>query len=122
VIDDHGASKSKKSKKTEDDFESLQVMQFRLKMKDGLVYMGSEPKPKPATEETLKKKFGARYADVRGCFDDGLKSWRGKEEELTRVAFGMYERFRPTVKAGEKGWGRKGELNLDTVRDVVMKS
>jgi hypothetical protein len=97
-------------------------MQFKLKTKDGLVYMGGEPKPKPGTEEMLKRKFGARYEDVRGCFEEGLRSWVGEEDELTREAFGMYERFRPTVKAGERGWGRKGELSLDTVREVVMKS
>lgn len=97
-------------------------MQFKLKTKDGLVYMGSDPKPKPGTEETLKRRFGERYADVRGCFDTALKSWTGDEEELTKAAFGMYERFRPTVKVGKKGWGKRGELNLDTVKDVVMKS
>jgi hypothetical protein len=124
TIDDHRDSKPKQKRKADDDFERLQVMQFKLRTRGGLVYVGSgsDAKPKPGTEEMLKRKFGTRYGDVRRCFEEGLEGWRGEEGELMEGAFGMYERFRPTVEAGQKGWGRKGELSLDRVREVVMKS
>ena len=33
-------------------------------------------------------------------------------DELNRVGFRLYERFRPEVSAGAKGWGAKGVLEL----------
>ena len=39
-------------------------------------------------------------------------------EELADVAYGLYERFRPEVPKGEKGWGRQGELRLDLIRSL----
>jgi hypothetical protein len=36
--------------------------------------------------------------------------------QLNRVGFRLYERFRPEVPEGVKGWGAKGELHLDLLR------
>ena len=33
-------------------------------------------------------------------------------EELNRVGFRLYERFRPEVPPGVQGWGAKGVLDL----------
>lgn len=38
--------------------------------------------------------------------------------ELNRVGFHLYERFRPEVPAGAKGWGAKGVLDLDRIRSA----
>jgi len=77
-------------------------------------------KPKKANEQTLIKKFGeAAYERVKDTFRDSLQSWSGQEDELNAQAFHHYEVFRPTVPKGQKGWGRKGNLNLQTVREAV---
>ena len=39
--------------------------------------------------------------------------------DLHRRGFRLYERFRPSVPAGESGWGAKGELDLAEVRALA---
>ncbi len=38
-----------------------------------------------------------------------------KLEQLQREAFGLYEQFRPEIPEGVRGWGAKGELNLERI-------
>jgi hypothetical protein len=111
-------SEGKRGKKKGEEGKEFDLMHFKLRLKDGLVVMGG--KGKDGGEDALKRKFGeAGYVKVKGVFEEVLKSWKGQEEELNKRAFHMYEDFRPDVKRGQKGWGRKGELRLGTVRSVV---
>jgi hypothetical protein len=34
-------------------------------------------------------------------------------EELASQAYTLYEKFRPTIPAGVRGWGAAGNLDLD---------
>ena len=56
---------------------------------------------------------------VKGVFKEALEGWKGEEGELNWKGFGLYESFRPDVSKGQKGWGRKGELDLGKIREVV---
>ena len=121
---DESEEKEKKrhnAKKKQKDLNDIEVMHFKLRLKDGLALVGSsDTKGKPGNEEALKKKFGdGEYDKAREAFEEVLQSWKGEEEELNKKAFGHYEKFRPEVKSGQKGWGRKGELSLETVKNVV---
>jgi len=40
-------------------------------------------------------------------------------KELERKAYDLYEKFRPEIPEGTKGWGAKGELDLDTIRSLA---
>jgi hypothetical protein len=108
---------AKKERKEEQGFEEVEVMRFKLRIKDGKAYVGD--KPQTDKENNLKSKFGDRYYEVRRAFDAALRSWEGKQDELMHKAFSMYEHFRPLVKSG---WGRQGELDLSMVEDVVSTS
>ena len=115
---DSATAEKKKKRSERDQLDELEVMGFYLKLKDGHVLVGD--KPKKANEQTLIKKFGeAAYERVKETFQDSLQSWSGQEDELNAQAFHHYEVFRPTVPKGQKGWGRKGNLNLQTVKDAV---
>lgn len=93
-------------------------MGFHVKLNDGQAMVGD--KPKKPNEETLKKKFGeSEYERVKAVFEECLKTWKGKEDDLDGQAFHFYEVFRPTVPPGQKGWGRKGMLNLATVKSAT---
>lgn len=101
-----------------DELDELEVMGFHLKLKEGQALVGD--KPKKANEAALVKKFGEEaYEKTKHAFEEALKSWSGQEEGLNAQAFHHYEDFRPTVPKGQKGWGRKGMLNLNAVRDAV---
>jgi hypothetical protein len=48
----------------------------------------------------------------------GSRNW--PPDELNRVGFRLYEQFRPEVPERVKGWGAKGELDLDRVRQALF--
>jgi hypothetical protein len=107
--------------KENEDLDVVRTMHFNLKLKDGLALVGSSSNGKPPGEDALRKKFGEAYGQVRGIFEEALESWKGKEEELNERAFGFYEEFRPEVKNGQRGWGRKGVLDLEKVKATVAR-
>lgn len=98
------------------DFEDdIEVMQFHLNVKGGKTYMGT--KAESTSEDGLRQKFGQRYDEAKGCLEEVLK---GKSvEDIRERGFHMYEQFRPNVKPGTSGWGRKGELDIEKVKSVV---
>ncbi|KAF2209975.1 hypothetical protein CERZMDRAFT_100026 [Cercospora zeae-maydis SCOH1-5] len=113
------AAKQQKRKENQAELEEVDVMSFHLKLRDGSAMVGDQPKKE--NEEALKKKYGgeAEYNKVREAMLEALEEWKEKEEELSKRGFHMYEDFRPSVAAGQKGWGRKGELSLKRIRDAV---
>lgn len=96
------------------------VMSFPLPVKNGAVLLSGTPKT--VKEGSLQAKFGGEevYAQVKSTMQDALNRWSDSKDELDRRAFRMYEKFRPTVPPGERGWGRKGELNLAEVDRVIV--
>ncbi|PPJ52731.1 hypothetical protein CBER1_11352 [Cercospora berteroae] len=113
------AAKQQKRKQDQAELEEIDVMTFHIKLKDGLAVVGDQPNK--ANEDTLKKKYGGdeTYNKVRKAMLGALEGRKGKEEELSKRGFHMYEDFRPSVAPGQKGWGRKGELSLKRIRDTV---
>ena len=68
-------------------------------------------------EKYLKQKFGDDLDDARSAMEKLAKSYTPKQ--LESHAFSLYEKFRPVVPEGMKGWGAKGELNLETIRSLA---
>ena len=40
-------------------------------------------------------------------------------DDLAERAFALYERFRPEIPGGKKGWGAKGTLDLGLIRSLA---
>jgi hypothetical protein len=116
------AAKKRKPEQSKANLDEVDVMGFTLHVDgDGQAMVGD--KPKKGNEEALKKKYGLEnFEHAKRAFEDALQTWKGKEDDLNSGAFHMYEDFRPTVAAGQKGWGRKGVLNLETVKKAVRNS
>lgn len=97
-------------------------MDFPLPVKDSVVLLSGTPKK--ANEGQLVAKYGGQeaYDRVKAAMNGALASWEGDEDDLDKKAFGMYEKFRPSVPAGEKGWGRKGQLSLAQIKSVARRS
>jgi hypothetical protein len=51
-----------------------------------------------------------------------LRIYAWQPEELNRVGFRLYERFRPDVPEGAQGWGAKGELRVERIVGGAAKS
>jgi hypothetical protein len=70
-----------------------------------------------SVETYLEQKFGDEYAPSRAALEQLAKSYSPRE--LESQAYDLYEKFRPTIPEGKKGWGAKGELDLDYVRSLA---
>lgn len=67
----------------------------------------------------LETKFGDALRDVRRAMELLARSRR--PEELADQAYALYERFRPAIPPGRRGWGAKGDLDLSLIRSLARK-
>jgi hypothetical protein len=66
-----------------------------------------------SVEHYLQQKFGENLGVVRSAMERLAKSY--DRQELAAAAYSLYERFRPEIPEGKKGWGAKGELDLGLI-------
>jgi hypothetical protein len=78
---------------------------------------GGEPIKPEAVRTYLEKKFGENLAEARAAMEALARSVT--PTQLEARAFPLYEKFRPQVPEGKKGWGAKGELDLDMIRRLA---
>ena len=72
-----------------------------------------KPADPAAVRRYLARAFGDRLADVRAAMAAVAATM--PSDELNRVGFRLYERFRPDIPAGAAGWGAKGELHIERI-------
>jgi len=81
-----------------------------------------------AERDAREAKDLAADAAMKGYAEDELKNARAAMEKLAKAytpkqlaveAYGLYEKFRPEIPGGMKGWGVKGELDLDYIRALA---
>ena len=65
----------------------------------------------------LEGKFGDDFGQVRSAMQRLARSFQPKE--LAERCFELYERFRPAIPSGVKGWGAKGELDLRVIEGLI---
>jgi hypothetical protein len=72
-----------------------------------------------SVERYLELKFGEDLAAAKSAMAALAKA--RSPASLAGEAYALYEAFRPAVPKGEKGWGAKGELDLDRVRSLAAR-
>jgi hypothetical protein len=77
---------------------------------------GEEIDPQ-SVETYLLKKFGDDLGDAREAMEKLARSFTPKQLEIK--AYSLYEKFRPKIPEGTKGWGAKGELDLEYIRSLA---
>jgi len=70
-----------------------------------------------SVEKYLKQKFGEDLDEARSAMEKLVRSRTPKR--LETEAYSLYEKFRPKIPEGTKGWGAKGELDLDTINSLA---
>ena len=70
-----------------------------------------------SVETYLEQKFGEDLEDARKAMEKLAKAFTPKQ--LKSKAYDLYEKFRPEIPEGKKGWGAKGELDLDYIRSLA---
>ena len=71
-------------------------------------------------ERYLESKFGPDLRRFREAMQDLADSVA--PAELQANGFAMYEKFRPEIPEGVKGWGAAGELDLERIKSVNRPS
>ncbi len=72
-----------------------------------------------SVERYLASKLGPAEQAVREAMTVLAESM--PPVELARQAFGLYTRFRPSVPAGEQGWGAAGVLDIAAIRRLAAE-
>ena len=80
---------------------------------------GDKPIDPDRVARYLSHKFGDNLDSVKEAME-GLAGACGPDD-LAERAFASYERFRPAIPAGKKGWGAKGQLDLDLIRSLAAR-
>jgi hypothetical protein len=70
-----------------------------------------------SVQRYLEQKFGDRLEEARGAMEKLAKAYTPKK--LEAEAYPLYEKFRPTIPEGKKGWGAKGQLDLDYILSLA---
>jgi hypothetical protein len=77
----------------------------------------NKPIEAKSVERYLESKFGESLGAARAAMRDLAEAFR--PEQLSKIAFSLYERFRPAIPEGVTGWGAKGRLDLDRIRSLA---
>jgi hypothetical protein len=81
---------------------------------DGILAVrGNKPLDPDSVRRYLEDKFGDDLKAVRSAMRKLARAY--KPQGLAHDAYRLYERFRPDIPAGKKGWGAKGDLDLGLV-------
>jgi len=85
---------------------------------DGVRAVVKDKPIEPAkVQEYLDGKFGEHLDAVRLAMQELAAAF--EPDELEERAYSFYEQFRPKIAAGKRGWGQKGDLDLDFIRSLA---
>jgi hypothetical protein len=79
----------------------------------------NQPIEAKSVQRYLESKFGESLGTARSAMRDLAKAFR--PEQLRTKAFALYEEFRPAIPAGVRGWGAKGNLDIDRIHSLAME-
>jgi len=88
---------------------------------EGLRALSGENSIRPeGVQKYLEGKFGDAIEDVSSAMLDLAKSL--PPSQLAEKAYAPYEKFRPEIPPGKKGWGASGKLDLNLIRKMASAS
>lgn len=68
----------------------------------------------------LEQKFGVALSEVEVAMRALAKAY--PPQKLATIGFSLYEEFRPEAPKGVKGWGAKGRLDLNRLRELARSA
>jgi hypothetical protein len=69
-----------------------------------------------SVERYLRVKFKDQLAEVSAAMKDLAGSY--EPAVLEKRGYDLYEKFRPEIPEGKRGWGAAGELDLDKIQSL----
>jgi hypothetical protein len=80
---------------------------------------GNKPIDPDSVRRYLEDKFGEDLGSGSQGHDEARQGVPAGE--LAEQAYRLYERFRPFVPEGRKGWGARGELDLGVIEGLARR-
>ena len=79
---------------------------------------------KPASAEAVHRYLDSRFGESLEAVREAMTLLARSRPRATLAgeAFSLYERFRPSIPAGVRGWGAKGVLDLGVIRGLASRS
>ena len=76
---------------------------------------------KPMSPESVERYLESKFKDSLGAVREAMEALAGALDpaDLAASAFDLYERFRPVIPRGTKGWGAAGVLDLELIRSLA---
>ena len=88
--------------------------------RDGLrAVVGHKPIDPDGVKAYLEKKLGVSFGTVKAAMEALAGAY--EPEDLEQAAYGLYERFRPEIPEGKRGWGQKGRLDLGVMGELARR-
>jgi hypothetical protein len=86
---------------------------------EGLRALSGESPIRPeSVQKYLEGKFDDALGDVSKAMPELGKSLPASQ--LAEKAYNLYEKFRPEIPPGQKGWGASDKLDLDLIRKMAL--
>jgi hypothetical protein len=81
-------------------------------------------KDKPMDPKSAQSYLEGKFGDALDGVCEVMKRLAKSMEpaELAEEAYALYEKFRPGIPSGKRGWEAAGTLNLDTIRGLAKES
>jgi len=78
-------------------------------------------KDRPVAPESVERYLQSKFGGALDAARRAMETLAGAfgPEELAERAFALYERFRPAIPPGVRGWGAAGVLDLDFIRSLA---
>jgi hypothetical protein len=91
-----------------------------MRTDDGIrAVRGGKPTSPASVCRYLEGRFGDDLPAVRKAMTRLARAYRPRE--LARGAYALYERFRPAIPAGKRGWGARGTLDMALIERMVKE-
>ena len=81
-------------------------------------------KDQPIDPAKVQKYLESKFEDDLAAARDAMAELAAayEPEDLEDAAYGLYEAFRPEIASGKRGWGQKGDLDLDLIRSLAKQA
>jgi hypothetical protein len=81
-------------------------------------------KDKPVASEGVERYLEEKFGPARQAVSKAMRALADsfRPAELAAVAYSLYEKFRPEIPPGVRGWGAKGELDLGRIISLKARS
>jgi hypothetical protein len=78
-------------------------------------------KDRPVTPESVERYLESKFAEALPAVRRAMESLAAASPpgDLAEHAFALYEKFRPAIPPGLRGWGAAGPLDLDLIRSLA---